>query len=248
MDLKQMIKMQQEFDSLRETTFQWSQQISADDTSALRHNVLALAGEVGELANLVKKFERGDFPYDQLMDLVPGELADVLIYLIKIAYQSGLDLEHAFLEKLSENERRFPKSQDPHSAQAEDIVMYGPPESRKLLRQSPDTLRASLKIWTDIMTPLVREEDVAKFDYYAQRAGALLPMSVSGKFAAAFLSILYFEAGLLEGRPSEREIIWNRLQPAANLFSLDNPQIAALTSEVDSLRNLLSVVSSRREI
>ncbi|MDP9998284.1 MazG nucleotide pyrophosphohydrolase domain-containing protein [Pseudarthrobacter sulfonivorans] len=246
MDLKQMMKLQQEFDSLRETTFQWSQQITADDTSALRHNVLALAGEVGELANLVKKFERGDFSYDRLMGLVPGELADVLIYLIKIAYQSGLDLEQAFLEKLSENEQRFPKSQEAHSDQAEDGVMYAPPESRKLLRLSPEMLRANLETWTEVMTPLVREEDVAIFEQCAQRAGARIPMSVDGKFAAAFLSILYYEAGLLEGRPLERERIWSRIQPAASLFSLENPQIAALTSEVDALRNLLSKVSSRR--
>lgn len=112
MDLNELVEMQRRFDSVRETTFPWSLPISAENSSALTHNVLALAGEVGELANLVKKFDRGDFSFEDLKKSMPGELADILIYLIKISYQSGLDLEKAFTEKLHQNEMRFPASNE----------------------------------------------------------------------------------------------------------------------------------------
>ena len=58
----------------------------------------ALAGEVGEVCNLVKKMER-----DQV-DLSPEileELADVFIYLVLLARQfPHLELEKAILDKL----------------------------------------------------------------------------------------------------------------------------------------------------
>ena len=110
MDLSEIVSLQRQFDQSRESSFGWSRQITSGDTSALIHNSLALAGEVGELANLVKKHDRGDFSFDELLSQMPGELADIFIYLIKIAYQSGIDLEAAFLEKLEQNEGRFPSA------------------------------------------------------------------------------------------------------------------------------------------
>lgn len=108
MDIRDLIQKQQGFDSRRETRFSWSQPITPDDHSALMHNTIALAGEVGELANLVKKYDRGDFPFAELMDELPGELADIMIYVVKISYQSGIDLEQALFRKWHENEIRFP--------------------------------------------------------------------------------------------------------------------------------------------
>ncbi|WP_238422595.1 MazG nucleotide pyrophosphohydrolase domain-containing protein [Gordonia sp. 'Campus'] len=109
MEISEFVRRQQEFDSRRGVETRWSAAISEQDTSALMHNSLALAGEVGELANLVKKYDRGDFPFAHLLDLLPGELADIAIYVVKLAYQSGIDLEAALLAKLSENENRFPR-------------------------------------------------------------------------------------------------------------------------------------------
>lgn len=105
-----MVARQREFDLRRATTFDWSLPFSESDSRPLLHNVLALAGEVGELANLAKKYDRGDFDYDHLMGLVPGELADILIYVLKLAYQGDIDLERAFLDKIAQNEGRFPAS------------------------------------------------------------------------------------------------------------------------------------------
>ena len=111
MQLDEIIEMQRQFDQDHESRFQWAAPLSADDSQPLTHGVLALAGEVGELANIVKKYERGDFGYDELMELLPGEVADVFIYLVKIAYQSGIDLEDAFRQKLLENKARFKHSE-----------------------------------------------------------------------------------------------------------------------------------------
>jgi NTP pyrophosphatase (non-canonical NTP hydrolase) len=41
------------------------------------------------------------------------ELADTFIYLIKIAAQTGIDLESEYLKKLEKNRRRFPRQVAP---------------------------------------------------------------------------------------------------------------------------------------
>jgi NTP pyrophosphatase (non-canonical NTP hydrolase) len=64
----------------------------------------ALAGEVGEFCNLVKKEARdGDVNWDRFGE----ELADVFIYLHLTAEQLGIDLPEAILKKVKEvNEKR----------------------------------------------------------------------------------------------------------------------------------------------
>jgi NTP pyrophosphatase (non-canonical NTP hydrolase) len=75
------------------------------------HHCLALAGEVGELANILKKIDRGDF---QITDaavrrMMAMELTDVFIYVLNIASVLGVDLEETYKMKRMENERRFGK-------------------------------------------------------------------------------------------------------------------------------------------
>jgi len=57
----------------------------------------ALAGEVGELCNLIKKLER-DNKFDE--DKFKEELADVFIYLVLMARWFGISLEEAIIEKI----------------------------------------------------------------------------------------------------------------------------------------------------
>ena len=71
----------------------------------------ALAGEVGELCNLVKKFERDGFPkYDggisEFYDKLDGEIADIFIYLVLFARVVGTDLEQAILDKIAVVKKR----------------------------------------------------------------------------------------------------------------------------------------------
>src|SRR5436190_20432898 len=100
MEIAELIARQRAFDEAHASRFEWAQTISADRTQPLQYIALALAGEVGELANVVKKLERGDFDYAHAMSLLQDEVADVLIYLLKLSYQADIDLEAAFLETL----------------------------------------------------------------------------------------------------------------------------------------------------
>jgi dCTP diphosphatase len=76
--------------------------------------VLALVGEVGELAELVQW--RTPDEATELTATLAGrkaaedELADVAIYLLRLADELGVDLSAAIEAKLDRNERRFPRT------------------------------------------------------------------------------------------------------------------------------------------
>lgn len=65
---------------------------------------MALAGEVGELCNLIKKARRGD-PVTQTE--LAGELADVQTYLDIVASELKINLGEATRRKFNEVSRRF---------------------------------------------------------------------------------------------------------------------------------------------
>lgn len=80
----------------------------------LPHMVLALCGECGELANLVKKLQRKDFNIDDKLDDIAEETVDVFIYLMNIAALIGLDMEKGYGTKRGINADRFgPVQADP---------------------------------------------------------------------------------------------------------------------------------------
>ncbi len=62
----------------------------------------ALIGEIGEYANLRKKFERGDMPEAVFRAAAAKELADVMDYLDILAAQLGIDLGQATMDKFNE--------------------------------------------------------------------------------------------------------------------------------------------------
>lgn len=59
----------------------------------------ATLGELGELANLIKKIERGDVTLDAVRKKVADELADVVTYLDILAFRCGVDLGAATIAK-----------------------------------------------------------------------------------------------------------------------------------------------------
>lgn len=61
----------------------------------------AVVGELGEYANIRKKFERGDLTYSEFHKLASEELADTAIYLDILAHNIGVDLEQAIIEKFN---------------------------------------------------------------------------------------------------------------------------------------------------
>lgn len=76
---------------------------------ALRHHALALCGEAGEFANIVKKIDRASLDINDAMTRLnmSMELADVYTYLCNIAGILGIDLQNAYNVKRLENDVRF---------------------------------------------------------------------------------------------------------------------------------------------
>lgn len=77
-----------------------------------RFLTLALSGEVGEFANVVKKHWRGDYKTGETLatyrDKVEDELADIRIYLELISAAFGFDLDKAAEKKLPILLKRWP--------------------------------------------------------------------------------------------------------------------------------------------
>jgi NTP pyrophosphatase (non-canonical NTP hydrolase) len=72
----------------------------------IRFLSLALCGEAGELANLIKKDWRGDGGIDERRQKIVKELADVAGYVFLIAAELGVDLLMETFNKVHEVEQR----------------------------------------------------------------------------------------------------------------------------------------------
>lgn len=71
------------------------------------HWMQATLGELGELANLLKKVDRGDFTLESVREDVAKELADVQTYLDILAYKLDVDLGAATRAKFNEVSERI---------------------------------------------------------------------------------------------------------------------------------------------
>lgn len=109
MDLQTIIELQIEFDKRHTAREPFYVPITSTNPRDLEHLVVCMLGELGEFSNVLKKVVRGDISYEQAEPQLHEELTDVFIYLIKVAAQSGVDLETRYLEKLKKNEIRFAK-------------------------------------------------------------------------------------------------------------------------------------------
>lgn len=71
------------------------------------HWLQATVGELGELANIMKKVDRGDFTLDAARSDIAKELADVQTYLDILAMKLGIDLGMATKDKFNEVSKRI---------------------------------------------------------------------------------------------------------------------------------------------
>lgn len=73
------------------------------------HHALALAGEVGEFCNIVKKIERGSLEFRDatVQHDLAMELTDVFVYTLNLAGMLGIDLEKTYEIVRNNNEKRF---------------------------------------------------------------------------------------------------------------------------------------------
>lgn len=62
----------------------------------------AVVGELGELANLLKKVKRGDMELEVARPDIEKEFADVIIYMDIFALQFGIDLGASITDKFNE--------------------------------------------------------------------------------------------------------------------------------------------------
>jgi NTP pyrophosphatase (non-canonical NTP hydrolase) len=81
----------------------------ADLVNELVHHTLAMCGEAGELANLVKKIDRGSLDVNAEVVRIDlrSELADVFIYVLNVAAMLHIDLLKEYIVKREFNDKRF---------------------------------------------------------------------------------------------------------------------------------------------
>lgn len=78
-----------------------------DTSSDLGFHALAMVGEAGELANLVKKVLRGTISLEEARMELAEEAIDVFIYLSNIFALLGVDPDRVYAIKRAKNEKRF---------------------------------------------------------------------------------------------------------------------------------------------
>lgn len=109
-ELTKIMEFQKKFDDAHGWSWDWSGDM--DETiNNLQTGVVALTGEIGEFANLVKKANRehlaGNALPDGLVEKMHDELVDMFIYLIKLALLFGIDLSDCYFKKMAHNAERF---------------------------------------------------------------------------------------------------------------------------------------------
>lgn len=77
----------------------------------------AVAGELGEAANIIKKVRRGDMTLEEARPLLANEFADIITYLDITANQAGIDLNVSVADKFNQVSERVGSSirlESPH--------------------------------------------------------------------------------------------------------------------------------------
>lgn len=98
------------FRDLRLANFYRQKEWDQNDTITLGHRGNELAGETGEVCNIIKKLERerlGLRGSRATKEQLAEELADVIICADLIAMHCGIDLQAAVIEKFNETSKKY---------------------------------------------------------------------------------------------------------------------------------------------
>ena len=241
MELRKLIEVQRDFDDLRRTRFSWSSPITRDDYSQLIHIALGLSGEVGEIADLVKKFERGDFDFDELLARLRLEMADTLIYLFKLAYQAGIDLEQAFLDKVELNEARFPPTSTAEGAvlSSEPISTWGEFGSRDFAAEIP--------LWAELCAVNATMAEIGQLEVLYNQASVDIPRTLRSGLVVALLAVVVSEEMQRPGR-LDYLAIWSSVGELVELHGVSRDQVLDLSRVDLALRELLSEIVRRTDL
>lgn len=92
-----------------EDSERWFGDVGGHLAHSITHHSLALAGEVGEVCNIIKKIERGslDIRDAKVRHHLAMELTDVYVYLLNLAGILRVDLEKSYDQVRTNNEHRF---------------------------------------------------------------------------------------------------------------------------------------------
>ena len=108
-----------DLEELRREVAQFAKDRDWDQFHSVRNLVLAMIGEVGEVAEILHWTD--DDKVSALLnsggrERLAEELAVVLIYLVRVADRSGVNLEQAVRDKLTSNNEKYPKDKSRGSA------------------------------------------------------------------------------------------------------------------------------------
>ena len=94
---------------LRKKSEKWFPEVHKPDAVVplAVHYTVGLAGEVGEAANLIKKWSRYGLDSYHYPEELGAELADVFCYLLLLADELGLDLQEELVNKIATNIQRW---------------------------------------------------------------------------------------------------------------------------------------------
>ncbi|XP_054713712.1 dCTP pyrophosphatase 1-like [Uloborus diversus] len=102
------------FEDIRRLQAKFCRERNWDQFHQPRNLLLALVGEVGELAELFQwrgEVQEGLFDWkDEDKEHLAQELSDVLIYLLRLSEKCHIDLPTAVLNKMRLNELKYPIS------------------------------------------------------------------------------------------------------------------------------------------
>ncbi len=115
MEIKRLAEIQKEFDSHHGWTLESTS--AKEKLEVINKDLIGLFGEIGELANLIKKLNLEMKGPEEMLstrlldthDALSEELIDSFIYIIRIAGHLDIDIEECYLQKLSINRERFKK-------------------------------------------------------------------------------------------------------------------------------------------
>lgn len=128
--LDQLQRIQAAFD--RQHGFEFASAATGHDLARSVFASLALCGEVGELANQIKKAQRsawlGEDPAEHIAR-AKLEVGGILAYLLKLSNELDLSLDETYLTTLSDNWLRFPVRN--HQATGRVVCIAGPSGSGK---------------------------------------------------------------------------------------------------------------------
>ena len=176
MNIETLIRLQAGFDESRgfANLPEASASLPTDVIARLEFSLIGLTGEVGEIANIIKKARRSlaTGTTEDDLRMLPEEAADVLSYLLKIAGQARFDLTFAYLTKMCLNSHRFHPATNGSSR---TVTLCGPPGSGKstIAARIGSAMRpSSVYLERHEENPFLRDLQSPPADFDAERSQA----------------------------------------------------------------------------